>query len=204
MPPRTRQTYAVPLRPGQLLPTVASRQGLRVFRDAANLPGAKTFAEPRAFGGADPSVYAYPRVTTHRNIYRIPVPVKEIPMQVNRRPALVQSKCVPWCESIRRAADRLLRRSGKTRGRDSVSRKRAARAQRSARADARSRRALLPFRRAQPDQRSESRLIAELRDISSGSASRCRFTGAIATGIRCWPIPCGRCATTGCGTRWRS
>jgi hypothetical protein len=48
--------------------------GLASLSAAANIPGAKTFPEPRAFGGADPSVYAYPRVTTHRNIYRIPVP----------------------------------------------------------------------------------------------------------------------------------
>jgi serine/threonine protein kinase/Tol biopolymer transport system component len=70
---RTRQSYAVPLRPGQLLPPLPPG-GLARLSDAANLPGAKTFPEPRASGGADPSVYAYPRVTTHRNIYRIPVP----------------------------------------------------------------------------------------------------------------------------------
>ncbi len=70
---RKRQTYAVPLPRGQLLPPLPP-EGLASLADAANLPGAKTFPEPRAFGGADPSVYAYPRVTTHRNIYRIPVP----------------------------------------------------------------------------------------------------------------------------------
>jgi WD40 repeat protein len=67
-----RETYAVPLRPGRLLPPLPSG-GLARLSDAANLPGAKTLPEPRTFGGADPSVYAYPRVTTHRNIYRIPV-----------------------------------------------------------------------------------------------------------------------------------
>jgi DNA-binding winged helix-turn-helix (wHTH) protein/Tol biopolymer transport system component len=70
---RKRQTYAVPLRPGQVLPPLPPG-GLASLSAAANIPGAKTFPEPRAFGGADPSVYAYPRVTTHRNIYRIPVP----------------------------------------------------------------------------------------------------------------------------------
>ena len=69
---RTRQTYAVPLRPGQLVPPLPPG-GLARLSDAANFPGAKTLPEPRAYGGADPSVYAYPRVTTHRNIYRIPV-----------------------------------------------------------------------------------------------------------------------------------
>ena len=70
---RTRQSYAVPLPPGQLVPPLPPG-GLARLSDTANLPGVKTFPEPRASGGADPSVYAYPRVTTHRNIYRIPVP----------------------------------------------------------------------------------------------------------------------------------
>jgi eukaryotic-like serine/threonine-protein kinase len=69
---QTRQTFAVPLRPGQTIPPLPSG-GLKSLADAANLPGAKTFPELRAFGGADPSHYAFPRVTTHRNIYRIPV-----------------------------------------------------------------------------------------------------------------------------------
>jgi hypothetical protein len=71
--PRTRQTYAVPLPAAQLVPTLPPA-GLKRLPDAANLSGAKTFPEPRTYGGADPSVYAYPRVTTHRNIYRIPAP----------------------------------------------------------------------------------------------------------------------------------
>ena len=56
---------------------------------------------------------------------------------------------------IRRTADRFLRWSRKTRGRDSVSGERPAREECSARAHARGRRALLPLRRAQPHQRSE-------------------------------------------------
>ncbi len=70
---RTRQTWAVPLRPGQLLPSLPDK-GLVHLSDVVHLPGARAFPEPRAFAGADPSIYAYPRVTTHRNIYRIPVP----------------------------------------------------------------------------------------------------------------------------------
>jgi eukaryotic-like serine/threonine-protein kinase len=68
-----RQTYAVPLHPGQLVPSLPPGK-LGWASSAGKLPGAKALPEPRAFGGADPSVYAYPRVTTHRNIYRIPVP----------------------------------------------------------------------------------------------------------------------------------
>ena len=68
-----RQTYAVPLRPGQILPALPA-SGISSPAAAAALPGARMIAEQRAFGGPNPSVYAFSRVTTHRNIYRIPVP----------------------------------------------------------------------------------------------------------------------------------
>ncbi len=68
--PAARESYAVPLPPGRLLPALP-KEGLAGIVGAAKLPGAKTFPQQRAYGGADPSVYAYPRVTTHRNIYRI-------------------------------------------------------------------------------------------------------------------------------------
>jgi hypothetical protein len=42
--------------------------------DVATLPEARPIAEPGAFGGPNPAVYASARVTTHRNIYRISVP----------------------------------------------------------------------------------------------------------------------------------
>jgi Tol biopolymer transport system component len=72
---RARQTYSVPLRSGQLLPASLPDGFLvRSGKDMEKIPGAKAIPEPLAFGGADPSIYAYPRVTTHRNIYRIPVP----------------------------------------------------------------------------------------------------------------------------------
>ena len=69
---RDRQTFAVPLRPGQLLPPLPA-DGLRGLFEAASLPGAQAIPQPRAYGGAAPSTYAFPRVTTHRNIYSIPV-----------------------------------------------------------------------------------------------------------------------------------
>ena len=72
-PNRSRGSYAAPLAPGRELPALP-QEGLPRLGDVAKLPGAKTFPQPRAYGGLDPSVYAYPRVTTHRNIYRIPVP----------------------------------------------------------------------------------------------------------------------------------
>jgi len=69
----TRQTYVVPLPSGQLLPRLPA-SGIGSMEAAAELPGAATISQQRAFVGPDPSAYAFPRVTTHRNIYRIRVP----------------------------------------------------------------------------------------------------------------------------------
>ena len=68
-----RQTFAIPLRPGQiLLPLPAS--GIRSpGLDANALPGARLIKQQRAFPSAKPSVYAFTKVTTQRNIYRISV-----------------------------------------------------------------------------------------------------------------------------------
>jgi eukaryotic-like serine/threonine-protein kinase len=68
-----RQTVAVPLSPGQALPALPAG-GIASPMAAATIPGARVIAQHRAFGGLNPSVYAFPRVTTHRNIFRIPVP----------------------------------------------------------------------------------------------------------------------------------
>jgi hypothetical protein len=65
--------YAVPLQPGRNLPPLPA-SGIRSIEDAAALPGVRVIPEERAFIGPNPSVYAFVRVTTHRNIYRIPVP----------------------------------------------------------------------------------------------------------------------------------
>jgi hypothetical protein len=67
------QTFAVPLEPGRNLPALPPG-GLPSMAAAAQLPGAMLLPEERAFAGMDPSIYAFPRVTTHRNIYRVPVP----------------------------------------------------------------------------------------------------------------------------------
>jgi serine/threonine protein kinase/Tol biopolymer transport system component len=69
----TRQTYVVPLPSGQLLPHLL-QLGIGSMKAAADLPGAKTISQQRAFMGPNPSAYAFPRVATHRNIYRIRVP----------------------------------------------------------------------------------------------------------------------------------
>ena len=66
-------TYLLALRPGDLLPPLRP-SGYRTIEEAALALGAKPMPEKRLFGGPSLAVYAYPRVTTHRNIYRIPVP----------------------------------------------------------------------------------------------------------------------------------
>ena len=68
---RNRQTYTIPLAPGQHVPALP-HSGLTTITEAAQLPGAETIAE-RAYVGGNRSIYAFPRVTTHRNIYRITV-----------------------------------------------------------------------------------------------------------------------------------
>jgi serine/threonine protein kinase/Tol biopolymer transport system component len=72
-PARTLHTYVIPLRPGDALPPVPA-SGFQ-FRDTEPPdPAARQIPQARAFMSSDPSVYAYPLVSTHRNLYRIPVP----------------------------------------------------------------------------------------------------------------------------------
>jgi serine/threonine protein kinase/Tol biopolymer transport system component len=66
-------TYAVPLRPGQILPALPAG-GIQSVEDVAALPAARPFPVPGAFASPDPSVYAYSKVSAQRNIYRVPVP----------------------------------------------------------------------------------------------------------------------------------
>ena len=67
------RTYAVPLQPGQSLPTLPP-SGLRSPEDVAALSGARLVSKQLVFCGPNPSVYTSSPVATHRNIYRIPVP----------------------------------------------------------------------------------------------------------------------------------
>jgi Tol biopolymer transport system component len=65
-------TYAIPLKPGQSLPPLPP-SGLQSKRALAAMPGALHVADGVVFPGANPRIYAYMRVSTHRNIYRVPV-----------------------------------------------------------------------------------------------------------------------------------
>jgi Tol biopolymer transport system component len=67
------QIYAVPIPRGRNLPPLPAG-GIASAKHAAALSGARVIHERYAFVGADPSVYAFFRVTTQRNIYRIRVP----------------------------------------------------------------------------------------------------------------------------------
>jgi serine/threonine protein kinase len=69
----SRETYALPLAAGQMIPSLPEA-GFDSIQNAADALGAKAISDPRAFPSSDPSVYAFPRLTTHRNIYRITVP----------------------------------------------------------------------------------------------------------------------------------
>jgi hypothetical protein len=67
-------TYAVPLERGSMLPPVPD--GGFLSKDAiAALRGARLISEDvNAYAGPDPSVHALLKVSTQRNLYRVPVP----------------------------------------------------------------------------------------------------------------------------------
>ena len=65
--------YAIPLQPGQMLPPIPA-SGFQSKEAVAALPGARLVSEESVFPGPNPSVYAFTKVSTQRNIYRVPVP----------------------------------------------------------------------------------------------------------------------------------
>jgi hypothetical protein len=66
-------TYAIPLQPGRPLPLIPEK-GVQSREAVAALRGARLISEQeRTFPGPSPSIYAVMKVSTQRNIYRIPV-----------------------------------------------------------------------------------------------------------------------------------
>jgi eukaryotic-like serine/threonine-protein kinase len=65
--------YAIPLQPGHMLPPVPDK-GFPSKEAVAALPGAVLVSDDSVFPGPDPSVYAFTKTATQRNIYRVPVP----------------------------------------------------------------------------------------------------------------------------------
>ena len=70
---RQGHTYAVPLVNGRAVPALPA-SGLQSNADIAALPGALLVAEQPVFVGPAPSQYAFSRISTQRNLYRVPVP----------------------------------------------------------------------------------------------------------------------------------
>jgi hypothetical protein len=69
----TNATYAIPLQSGRLLPDIPAT-GIQSKEGVAALPGARLISEQeRSFPGPKPSTYAFVKVSTQRNIYRVPV-----------------------------------------------------------------------------------------------------------------------------------
>jgi len=65
--------YAIPLRPGEMLPPIPAA-GFRSKEDLAGFPGTQLIPQDGAFPGPNPSIYAFTKTATHRNIYRVSVP----------------------------------------------------------------------------------------------------------------------------------
>ncbi|MGH9386923.1 MAG: protein kinase domain-containing protein [Vicinamibacterales bacterium] len=69
----TGSTYAISLPAGRMLPEIPAT-GIPSKEAVGTLPGARRIAdEPHTFPGPQPSIYAFMKVTTQRNIYRVPV-----------------------------------------------------------------------------------------------------------------------------------
>jgi Tol biopolymer transport system component len=65
-----RATYAVALPPGAMVPPLPDK-GFFTIEEAAKALGGKAIADSRAYPSDDPEVYAFPKVSSHRNIYRV-------------------------------------------------------------------------------------------------------------------------------------
>lgn len=69
----TGATYAIALKSGQLLPDVPAG-GIQSKEGVAALPGARLISERgHSIPGPNPLMYAFVKVSTQRNIYRVPV-----------------------------------------------------------------------------------------------------------------------------------
>jgi hypothetical protein len=67
------KSYIVPLSPGRSLPRIPVN-GFRSEEEVGGLAGARTIDVLDAVPGPSPDVYAFARIATQRNLYRIPIP----------------------------------------------------------------------------------------------------------------------------------
>ena len=66
-------TFALPLPAGKMLPVLPT-SGFASKEAVAEFPGVRLVSdEPNVFAGPDPSIYAFTKVATQRNIYRVSV-----------------------------------------------------------------------------------------------------------------------------------
>ena len=66
-------TFAIPVAPGRMLPAIPAG-GIQSKEAVEALPGARVVStQERTFPGRDPAVYAFMKISTQRNIYRVPV-----------------------------------------------------------------------------------------------------------------------------------
>ena len=66
-------TYAIPLQTGQPMPPIPAG-GFQSKEVVAALPGARLISETsNLFPGPNPTIYAFTKIATQRNIYRVPV-----------------------------------------------------------------------------------------------------------------------------------
>jgi hypothetical protein len=67
------RSYIIPVPPGSNLPKLPAA-GLHSEEDVAGLPGAQRVDAQGVVPGPSRDVYAFYRGTTHRNVYRVPIP----------------------------------------------------------------------------------------------------------------------------------
>jgi len=68
-----RTTYLLPIPPGELLPAVFRQGRLIPETEVAATPGVRPVHRGDVTFGADADTYVYPQLTSHRNLFRIPL-----------------------------------------------------------------------------------------------------------------------------------
>jgi eukaryotic-like serine/threonine-protein kinase len=75
-PENAKDSYAIPLKPGQLFPAIPPA-GFQSDAEVLALPGVQKIDSPDMGSlvfGKNPATYAFDRTSVHRNLYRIPIP----------------------------------------------------------------------------------------------------------------------------------
>jgi serine/threonine protein kinase len=66
-------TFVIPLKSNSMLPPVPAK-GFASKEAVVAVPGTRLVAKERVYPGPNPAIYTFTKVTTQRNIYRVPVP----------------------------------------------------------------------------------------------------------------------------------